>query len=153
MTALYSPTKACDLCQGRCCKYYPGCFMPHQIKTDMLETLRHKFHAGLWAVDWWEGDPRPGMNELTEAYVIRPAIVGAKRLFDPSWGGQCVFLGESGCKLSWDERPDECRALRPRAADDPDGECRGVLDKQKVAIAWLPFRPEILRAGGRNPLG
>jgi Fe-S-cluster containining protein len=92
------------------------------------------------AIDWWEGDPRgcdvDEEDELPVGYFLRPAIVGVTRKFHAAWGGRCVFLGDTGCKLPHDERPHGCRALEPRA----DGNC--VChdgSKHGAAMAWLPY--------------
>ena len=132
----------CGPCGGRCCKGMPGAALPEDFGLPSTDRLVEALRSQQWAVDWWEGDPRPGRDGCDRAYFLRPATKGATRWpLDPSWGGACVFLGDGGCTLEHEARPAGCRALEPRW----DGKCWShAADKREAAVAWLPYRREVL---------
>jgi Fe-S-cluster containining protein len=125
----------CAACGGACCKSLPGAAFPEDFPT--AESVQEALATGRWALDWWEGDPREGHDELTEAYFLRPATKGKEGVVrDPSWGGECTFLTPKGCELPAERRPRECRMLTPR----PKGvDCMGdgTAGKRAAAVAWL----------------
>lgn len=129
----------CSPCGGRCCKRMPGSAFPDQFPTK--ESLAAALASGLWAVDWWIGDPTGG--ELVNAYYVRPATKGMEGVkHDGSWGGECAFLTADGCSLPTSERPYECLDLIPQES----GQCResGEFNKKQAAIAWIPRQKELL---------
>lgn len=150
--------EACAACGGRCCKHLPGALLPSDVKPSVsVESLIALLSTRYYAVDWWEGDPREGMYELERAYFIRPHTqVGYANgcVYDASWGGACIFLRDSGCELSHDERLYECRALEPRypnacvrhACQVGNGRFTGKL---AAALAWLPYYDMIEEAAAR----
>lgn len=138
----YLDIDICKKCGGRCCKSMPGSTYPEDFEKPLLENLVEAFKSGNWAIDWWEGDPT-NKNNLEKAYYIRPRTKGDNDLFDPSYGGECIFLNEKGCTLKSEERPQSCRLLEPKE----DGAC--ILhgkSKRGAAIAWLSFTTVILKA-------
>ena len=137
--------KYCAECGGKCCKGCPGCAWPEDFKEPLLDSLVAAFRSEKWAIDWWEGDPRDGVDELSHGYFVRPAVCDAEGIFDPTWGGPCVFLTESGCELPPDVRPKNCRMLE---AKTKDCQYHGEHDKPKqdAAIAWIPYQAIILEA-------
>ncbi len=140
----YLNAEICKECQGECCKSLPGACLPNDFTEPILISLVKAFESGKYAVDWWERDPRPDKDEISRGYFIRPAIKGAKNLFDPSWGNKiCIFLTDEGCELNYDERPAGCRALEPKE----DFRCISHgADKQEASIAWIPYHEDILLA-------
>jgi Fe-S-cluster containining protein len=141
----YLNIKLCKECGGACCKRLPGAAFPKDFgEKSLLENLVKAFKRNKWAIDWWEGDPT-GKNKLEKAYYIRPKIKGADNLFDPTFGGECIFLNNKGCELPPEERPLSCKLLEPK----PKGKnCIHHLgnEKQKAALTWLPFTDMILEA-------
>lgn len=139
---MYENKEICSECDGACCKMMPGCCYPEDFglpgdTSRLSEALR----SGRYAIDWWEGDPRAGFDELSRAYHVRPAVRGYEGcLCDPSWGGlPCTFFVDSvGCSLSLLDRPRECRSLEPVVGDDAcimhDG-----CGKHSASIAWIPY--------------
>lgn len=135
----------CAECGGECCKRMPGIFSPEQLGAPNREKIKDNLMAFLktskYAIDWWEGDPRVDIDEDDEVWrapYIRPATVDKIGVFeDPSWGGECCMLTESGCYLAWDERPEECQGLIPQKG----GRCRREVgrNKRELSVAWLPF--------------
>lgn len=145
----YEDPAICARCGGKCCKLIPGICLPEDFGEPLFDNLLKALKTGNYAVDWWEGDPRDDTPEMDSSeyiwrgYFIRPATRRAKLagiLFDPSWGGECVFLAEHGCKLPLEMRPHQCRTLEPRK----DGNCISHGgDKRKYALAWLPYYNKI----------
>lgn len=151
---------ACALCGGRCCQRMPGSCLPADFAENGIvtpENLAKHLASGFYKVDYWDGDPREGYwygdpEEVNQGFYIRPAAVNDKTGIEcASWGGQCVFWdSEVGCKLTYPDRPAECRALTPVKdfdcflADDymPDG----VSGKQYAALMWLPLHGVIREA-------
>ena len=117
----------------------PGAAYPSDFGHD-FQKVKEAIDSGRWCVDWWEGDVADGDRDRT--FYVRPATKGNEGLtHDPSWGGECVFLGEKGCVLSSEERPTECRHLVP----NPKFRCvlEGIVGKKGAAIAWLPFEKQL----------
>ena len=133
----------CKKCGGSCCKNLPGCSTPEDIlKNYPSDTLEEAITKALvskqWSVDWWEADPC--------RYYLRPAIKKSKillgeeektvKIFDPSFGGTCVFLSETGCLLEKENRPDECKRLKPVADKFSSCDIEGESGKLYYAKIW-----------------
>ena len=133
---MYENKEICSNCKDVCCKHIPGCCHPSDFSNN-INKMKKALLSKYYCIDWWESDPRKNKNEYHEGYFIRPATknkVGILR--DPSWGGECVFLSDTGCKLSSDKRPMMCRMLEPVE----NNKC--VLhgkDKREYCIDWLKY--------------
>jgi len=136
----YEDKEICKECKGECCKQYSGCTYPEDFDIDNLyEDLAEKFKSGKWAIDWYENFD----DEHPDGYFVRPAHVGVKKLFDPSWGGVCVFLTPTGCSLPFEKRPTGCRWMKPRRDHECFSEKGG---KRDAAKAWKPYWDVLLEA-------
>ena len=80
----YQNKDICTKCGGGCCKQLPGGVSPADLTEVTKESLLKLLQTGKYAIDWWEGD--------YPEYFIRPAIKNCSSIFDPTWGGECVFL-------------------------------------------------------------
>jgi Fe-S-cluster containining protein len=136
----------CSDCGGKCCKSYPGIAVPEDFGApdrDLMQTkLRAALSSGRWAIDWWEGDPRPDCDALYQAEFVRPANKGHEGdLFHPSWGGPCTFLRKDGCELAHDDRPRNCRGVVPRHPESctEKHEDGTLVSKEDFVIAWIPY--------------
>lgn len=145
----YEDKEICAACGGKCCKTLGGAAFPEDILRlfgEPLEAAVSKALAsGDWVIDWWEGDPREGINEIDRGYYVRPRSEGDDGLFCPSWGGRCLLLTPNGCRLPLHLRPITCRALEPVA----DGKC--ILHaggKREAALAWLGYHSILLKFEG-----
>lgn len=128
----------CAKCNGRCCRGNACETHPADVfgeNEPTIERLIEFLSSGNYQVDWWEGDVNRGDRYVS--YFIRPAHTNSiGELFDPSWGGTCVFFEDGkGCKLSFDERPFGGKALIP----SEDGRCRSSFSKCESATAWYDF--------------
>jgi Fe-S-cluster containining protein len=127
----------CKACGGRCCSKMSGATYPNDFKKPLHDSLVKAFKSGEWSIDWWEGEE--------SLHYVRPRhlkVKWEKSLLDPSWGGVCVFLTESGCRLPADKRPAECRSLhwiKPK-------KCKAEHNKETAAIAWKRFQKVIFAA-------
>lgn len=142
----------CMRCTSVCCKNAPGIVWPMDLATDsagLIAAVTEKLGTGRYALDWWEGDIKPG-GRMSRVMYLRPAVVGKEgRIEDPSWGGTCTFLTPGGCALSWNERPTGCKALVPSLADDcGDTVIDGVnyTSKEDAVLAWRPYQRELRAA-------
>ena len=143
MIRAYKNKAICTKCGGRCCRSQPGAAFPKDFDIDNMHiSLAKAFKTGNWAIDWWEGDPTG--QERDRTYFVRPAIKDVTRLFDPTWGGECIFLDQSGCKVSSEQRPKGCRELEPKKGGNCIDHSKG---KQAAAIAWIPYEKIILKVG------
>ena len=146
----------CVACGGHCCKNYAGCMWPDEFAN--LDELVEGLADGVLAIDQWEGDPR--YDEYVEGGLgcclfIRPAHkpgTGAAchpvdKVYDNrSYGGECVHLDRDGCRLEWDDRPTQCRMLKPGTKED-GCQIQGKYTKRDAALAWLPHQEKIREAG------
>ncbi len=111
--------KECStLCHGR-----PGWFAPGEATKAAAElglSLKDFFNRYLTR-DYWSGDEH---TDGATVYVLSPAWNGNNGRTagwgDPFERGRCALLGKSGCMLSLEARPAECRltygcAPSPRA--------------------------------------
>jgi Fe-S-cluster containining protein len=127
----------CSGC-GQCCKRMPGIVSPSELKEVTVESLTNLFRSG-YQFDYWEGN-LTGKEEHVDTtfYYLRPQTKrSVNKIVDASWGGECVFLEESGCSKSFEERPTQCRALKPRK----NGNCHfnKQYGKRQMIEEWLPY--------------
>ena len=142
------PAEKCATC-GQCCKTCPGAAFPCDLgssEDDVKLQILERLESGKWAVDWWEGDPREGPEDgpdrLSQAFYIRPAVVGTTRRFHGTWGGVCTFLGPDGCDLVMEQRPRECATLDPADCNLTGGLPKKrdkKYTKQQAAMMWIPY--------------
>jgi len=133
----------CSECGGRCCKKMAGIIFPQQLKEITVNNLSKMIQDG-YCFDYWEGNPTTDdENEEKTAYFLRAKHKGYEfDVVDPSWGGECVFLTEIGCKLDFYNRPFMCQALIPK--EDYKCKISEEYTKQTASVAWLPFN-EIIK--------
>lgn len=135
----------CASCGGRCCKSMSCEAFPQDIfgtEEPTYERLINFLKDGNWSIDCWEGDVRldcgqdiPDDEYLYRCYYIRPRHVGVNTLFDFSYGGCCSFLTETGCSLSWEQRPTAGKSLKAYSVND----CHSEYGKKEAALAWVPY--------------
>ena len=130
-------SRACSKCTDPCCKRLPGITLPRDWGDDMEEQLIKAFQSGKYAIDWYEDEP--------PLYFVRPAIKTAEGLYDPSWGGECIFLTTTGCELEPEKRPSGCILLEPRKEEN--GKCVAHdASKKESGLLWLPYENIIHKA-------
>lgn len=160
----------CSRCGGKCCKNLPGTYSPQDLFGNEVitkESIKNLvMESDYISIDRWEADDEYDK----ELYYLRPKIVKSsesislpemfKSTFDiianivnsdfqrkvhfayPTPGYVCYFLGEDGCKLSYDQRPMNCRDLIP----DPENKCfiqevkeQNISPKLYYAKMWEPY--------------
>jgi len=144
----FEDAKTCAECGGACCKRHPGACFPADFGDDESEILSAVWYAlgtGMYAINWWEGDPAEE-DDRGRSLFVQPAVIGKQGPWQPIWNGVCVFLRPDGCSLAHDERPQGCRDLEPHAGED--GEC---VDHgggtQAAALAWRGMSKELEQMG------
>lgn len=154
---MFENHELCAACGGVCCKRMPGALMPEDVRGDLATVLKDKFRVGEWAIDWWEGDPRQEAidpfegpfdwkGRKSQAYFLRPAMVGADQLFHSAWkyDGICVYWS-NGCLLQPDDRPFGCRWLMPGEEFCEYLPPSGIPNcKHEAALAWLEYEDVIM---------
>lgn len=136
----------CAECGGKCCKSMPGICQPEDFGQPLTEKIAEALATKKYAIDWWNGDPRINEDEdeeMDRTYYIRPAIKGIQKIFHGSWGGECIFLTDTGCSLEHNKRPYTCRMLEPQK--DKNCQYHG-MGKRDETIRWIPFQNNILDA-------
>lgn len=127
----------CSNCKGKCCKRLPGSNFPEDFDMENgTEKLIKAITNGNYAIDSWEGDPGDG-EIFKEAYFVRPATKNnIGKIYDYSWGGECIFLTITGCELKAENRPSGCIALEPK-----ENICvlHGDKDKRNAALQWRKY--------------
>lgn len=135
----YTNSSICKECGGHCCKKCPGEFIPSDfgedkisIFTNILRMLKNgtlRFHSEIIQKDFDTNIP----DHSIAVDVISPATKPESRNV---WGwGECVFLSDSGCKLSFSKRPTVCKYLIPCE----DHKCRTKLLYEFVYLQWLEY--------------
>ena len=134
MPKYYFNEVICKDCGGKCCKSLPGFCTPKDIirlfpSKSLKASVGLALNSGKFCVDWYEDSPiRP---------FIRPATkdkIGLR--YDPSWGGECVFLTETGCTLPKDLRPHTCKKLEPKGQGAKCDNHYKINPKLAIAKAW-----------------
>ena len=131
----YQPNDFCKECQGVCCKAMGCHFSPDDFEKLDFNFLKNKIEEGYISIDWWEGDPRT-KGKLEQTYFLRIRNKDAS-ILDPSWGGVCCLLTETGCSLPFDKRPKGGRFVEPSVNH---GRCVGHYTKKDSAIDWIPYQ-------------
>lgn len=138
----FEPNDSCKKCEGACCKQMGCHFSPKDFDEISFESLKSEIDKGVISIDWWE-EQDGGCS-----YFLRMRNVGAP-IVDPSWGGRCILLTETGCPLPFEKRPLGARALIPKRAVPTgiyifDGICHSYYDKEQCKNDWLKY-DDILR--------
>lgn len=140
----------CAECGGSCCLGAPGCCLPDDIArlfpaSTLHQSVELALAGGRFAIDWWEGEPC--------IPFMRPATKGKEGVsHDPSWGGNCTFLREHGCELGDQERPHQCRVLRPNADIDQCKAPDGWRSKFDYACQWKETGIDLMAMGKEEAL-
>lgn len=129
MIETYKATEQCKICKGNCCKHMACHYAPSDFKDLPFEGLKAEIEKGKISIDWWEIFEGP-------EYYLRARHIG-EPVVDPSYGGICVNLTETGCSLSWEERPLGAKALKPR--ENESEECYTSYGKRRCKNDWKPY--------------
>lgn len=123
----YPPTEECKKCGGYCCKHMGCHFSPEDFPEISFDYLKAEIEKGSISIDWWDGDYGP-------EYLLRMRNKNCP-IVDPSWGGECILLTDTGCPLTFDQRPLGARALEPNL----NGRCEQHYSKEMCKNNWLPY--------------
>jgi Fe-S-cluster containining protein len=126
----HPPSNMCIGC-GNCCKRAPGIVDSGDIKHKELIKM---LDTGRYTIDYWEQD-----GTMDQTYFIRPAIKGHEgKLVHAGWGGACTFLTDKGCELPLEDRPANCRQLKPKTIDQDF--CVDEMGKQARVFRWTGYQ-------------
>lgn len=123
--AVYEPEEICSVCKGECCRHYACHYSPEDFPEISFEALKKQIDKGRISIDWWEADSPEYF--LRARHVGEPVVCG-------SWGGICVNLTDTGCSLSWEERPLGGKALKPGKSLRDD--CITSYSKETCKNEW-----------------
>ena len=141
----YKSNSTCLLCEGKCCKSFPGIAYPSDLSEVSSNSIMALLETGNWAIDFWTED------DGTKALFLRPRTKnGDIRVQWSEWGGECTFLTAPGCSLSFKDRPMSCRMLEPGEGDPREWEeiqcdIHGHT-KEHGKNAWKPYQAELAEA-------
>lgn len=115
----------CASC-GDCCRTRPGVEDPARFlsEPDPAAALAEALASRDWV-----------LCRLAGVGHVRPATVEERatgRVHTGAEASPCVFLGESGCRLAFADRPRMCRELEPWA----NGDCQARWDLPEATRAW-----------------
>lgn len=127
---VYRPTKLCEACKGKCCRFMACHYSPSDFADLSYDGLKHEIAKGRISIDWWEADP--------PEYYLRARNVG-EPIVCGSWGGVCVNLTDTGCSLTWEERPLGGKALKPDRQL-----CTSSYTKEECKEEWKAYA-DVLR--------
>ncbi len=122
----YPPSKLCAKCGGKCCKKMGCHYSPRDFEDLTFDGLRVAIEKGNISIDWWE-------QASVKEYYLRARHIDAP-IVDPSWGGVCINLTDTGCSLSWEERPLGGRSLKPGKRV-----CTGDYSKEDCKNEWKEY--------------
>ena len=131
----YPENEMCIMCRGKCCKTMGCHFSPDDFANLSFVFLKNEIAKDFISIDWWEGDPRPN-GTLQQVYFLRIRNKNAN-IIDPSWGGFCCLLTDSGCSLKFEERPKSGRFLESKGDYNS---CISHYTKKDSAIDWIPHQ-------------
>jgi len=132
-TIVYSQPNVCSTCKGRCCKHMGCHFSPKDFQEISLDSLKAFIEKGFVSIDCWDGDVLGRDRDNT--YYLRIRNVDSD-ILDFSWGGRCMLLTDTGCSLSFNERPKGGRELVPQL----DFRCLPLYSKKDACIEWYPYQ-------------
>ena len=131
----YTNMEICKECGGYCCKHGPGDFSPSDLGNSTAEIYSNILNG-----------IRTGTLSLITRFLfkdnpyiahgiigVRPAV---KKFVSKHWFGECVFLSDTGCVLSFKDRPIICRSLKPSS----DLKCRLEEPSIYVYLRWTYYR-------------
>ena len=150
-------TEECKKCGGQCCKALGCQFSPSDFKKIDYDTLLNFINdTKCISIDWWEGNPfeeddniensyfdidtgnliDSNNEQVYKSYFLRIRNVDSP-IVDPSYGGRCCLLTDTGCKLPFELRAKGARELYiPKGID----ECIPFYNKRDCAKEWFKYR-------------
>lgn len=125
----------CSKCKGLCCKSCGCHYSPNDFKNITFESLKTEIEKGHISIDWWNGSPFDDKEHknIDKVYYLRIRNVDSN-IVDPSFGDRCSLLTETGCSLTYNERPMGGKMLIPN-----ENGCEQEYDKQQSAIDWYEY--------------
>lgn len=129
----------CKDCGGVCCAHMGCHYAPTDFKDLTYEGLKKEIDKGYISIDWWQNNPFDDERNISRALFLRVRNVKSN-VVDPSWGGRCSLLTETGCSLSYDERPKGGRTLIPVKY----GNCEIKYSKDECARDWYEYNEILL---------
>lgn len=125
----------CKKCGGQCCKNM-GCHIsPFDLREISVKSIISLIQeTDCISIDWWEGNPKENECDGSRTYYLRIKNKDSN-VINPSFGGVCSILMDTGCPLSFEYRPKGARDLIPS-----EGECKDGYSKQQCAIDWYDYQ-------------
>jgi len=127
----YLPTDDCKKCGGQCCKSLPAPYIPKDI-LKIFGDVQTAINSGLVAIDRWEAN--------IPMYFIRPKTKGVDRLYDFSWGGECIHLTDKGCSLPREKMPFFCKTVEPQSNFECNDHLSKYNSKYWAGVLWKRSR-------------
>lgn len=129
----------CSKCKGKCCKTMGCHYSPKDFEEISFEYLMSQIDKGYISIDWWEGNPFEDNRNIHRAFFLRVRNVESP-IVDPSWGGRCSLLTETGCSLTYNERPTGGRLLIPGEKN-----CVPKYTKEDCVKEWYKYNDILIK--------
>lgn len=134
----------CSACKGACCKRMSGIVNPKQLGEITVDKIKEYLDNG-YQFDYWEGNPTNNSEYDNKTfYYLRPSLTNSThKKVDGSWGGTCVFLTDTGCSKTFEERPEGCQALLPQENFNCNSQ---YYSKEEYCEMWFKYNDIIEKA-------
>lgn len=129
----YENKELCTSCGGKCCKRM-GCeLFPEDVIKQYgaisKDSIRSLLDTGDFSIDWYGNFS----EKWYRGFYIRARHIYAPKV-DPSYGGRCVALTDTGCKFDFEHRPSGGKYLIPSVTN-----CVSNYNKKTIATMWEPY--------------
>ncbi len=118
--------KMCEKCGGRCCKQCGCSYFPEDFPDLSFEAIYRKISLNEVTIDT--------LYFLESLYNPLDEPVYYLRVANKKGGG-CIFLTDTGCKFSYEERPAGGRLLVPFWSG-----CYYLYSEKEFIEKWMPYQ-------------
>lgn len=134
----------CRLCGGRCCQREAGAYSPDDFPQVITKVfVNNLLRSNVATIDWWQEDTR-------RIFYLRPRHVKENNYIadkdNSNNKGPCKYWNsETGCILSNELKPMQCRLLEPNYFHETQLELCTVppeynADKKGMAFKWIAYQ-------------
>lgn len=132
----------CSKCGGECCKRCGCYFSPDDFKEISFEALKTEIERGYISIVIVWG--KMALRDL-DVYILRVRNQGAPIVDTELKRTPCIFLTETGCKLTYEQRPSGGKLLIPsertsHVSGKTERNCHSAYDIELCCYEWEPYQ-------------